>query len=129
MSSWPPPCPLGMPLNLKGQGHPSGDGLSVNLKAWPDLHLCPSLLRPCLFLLLIRHCTTYSVPKTLYLLRRKRTIESLSLRTRLSNIFLKIQYNCPGWLTQLVRASSQYVKIVGSIPGQAIYKNQPVNHK
>ena len=34
---------------------------------------------------------------------------------------------CPNWVAQLVRASSQYAKVVGSIPGQDIYKNQPMN--
>ena len=33
----------------------------------------------------------------------------------------------PGQVAQLVRASSQYDKVVGSIPGQGIYKNQPMN--
>ena len=30
-----------------------------------------------------------------------------------------------GWVAQLIRPSSQYAKVVGSIPGQDTYKNQP----
>ena len=33
----------------------------------------------------------------------------------------------PDCVAQLVRASSQYVKVVGLIPSQGIYKGQPVN--
>ena len=33
----------------------------------------------------------------------------------------------PGWVVQLVRAFSQYAKVVGLIPGQSTHKNQPVN--
>ena len=33
----------------------------------------------------------------------------------------------PGWVAQLVRASSQYIKVVGSIPGQGTDKNQLAN--
>ena len=29
---------------------------------------------------------------------------------------------CPDWITQFVRGSSQYVKVVGLIPGQGTYK-------
>ena len=32
----------------------------------------------------------------------------------------------PGWVAQLVRASSQYTKVKGSIPRQGTYKNQPI---
>ena len=34
---------------------------------------------------------------------------------------------CPGQVAQLVRASSWYTMVVGSIPGQGTYKNQPMN--
>ena len=30
-------------------------------------------------------------------------------------------------VSQLIRASSQYTKVVGSIHGQDTYKNQPIN--
>ena len=33
----------------------------------------------------------------------------------------------PGWVAQLLRASSQYTKLVGSIPGQGTYEKQPMN--
>ena len=33
----------------------------------------------------------------------------------------------PGWVAQLVRASSQYTKVAGSIPGQGTRKTQPMN--
>ena len=34
---------------------------------------------------------------------------------------------CYGWVAQLVEALSQYAKVVGSIPNQGIYKEQPIN--
>ena len=33
----------------------------------------------------------------------------------------------PGWVTQLVRVSSQYAKVVGLTPRQGKQKNQPIN--
>ena len=33
----------------------------------------------------------------------------------------------PGQVAQLVRATSWYAKVAGSIPGQGTYKNQPTN--
>ena len=33
----------------------------------------------------------------------------------------------PGWVAQLVSASSQYAKVAGSTPGQGTYKRQPMN--
>ena len=33
----------------------------------------------------------------------------------------------PGWVAQLVRASSLCTKVVGLIPSQGTYKNQPMN--
>ena len=33
----------------------------------------------------------------------------------------------PGWLAQLLRVSSQYAEVVGSISSQGTYKNQPMN--
>ena len=33
----------------------------------------------------------------------------------------------PGQLAQLVRVSSPYAKVVGSIPGQGTYKKQSMN--
>ena len=33
----------------------------------------------------------------------------------------------PGPVAQLVRASSRYTKVAGSIPGQSTYKKQPMN--
>ena len=38
-----------------------------------------------------------------------------------------IQNVGPGWVAQLVRALSQYSKVVGSIPGKVTFENQPVN--
>ena len=40
---------------------------------------------------------------------------------------LKIDNACPGWVAQSVRASSQYAKVAGSIPGQGTYESQPTN--
>ena len=39
---------------------------------------------------------------------------------------LKHQKN-PGWVAQLGRALSQYIKVAGLIPGQGTYKNQPMS--
>ena len=39
----------------------------------------------------------------------------------------KKTWPCPGPVAQLVRVSTQYAKVVGSIPGQDTYKNQPMN--
>ena len=33
----------------------------------------------------------------------------------------------PGWVAQLVRALSQYAMVVGLIPSEGPYRNQPVN--
>ena len=33
----------------------------------------------------------------------------------------------PGWVGQLVKALSQYTKVVGSIPSLGIYRNQPIS--
>ena len=33
----------------------------------------------------------------------------------------------PGWVAQLVIASSPYTKVADSIAGQGTYKNQPIN--
>ena len=33
----------------------------------------------------------------------------------------------PGWVAQLVRASSRYTKVEGSISGQGTYKKQSIN--
>ena len=33
----------------------------------------------------------------------------------------------PGWVAQLVRALSHFVKVAGSIPSQGSYKNQQMN--
>ena len=41
--------------------------------------------------------------------------------------FLKKCMLGPGWVCQLVRASSRYAKVSGSIPGQGTYKNQPMH--
>ena len=35
----------------------------------------------------------------------------------------------PGQIAQLVRALSQYAKVVGLIPGQGTYKKQPMKRK
>ena len=40
---------------------------------------------------------------------------------------LKIGHIHPGWIAQLVRASSRYAKVADSVPGQGTYKNQPMN--
>ena len=37
------------------------------------------------------------------------------------------QSSSPSWVAQLVRASSWYTEVVGSIPGQGTYKSQPMN--
>ena len=34
---------------------------------------------------------------------------------------------CPGWVAQLVRTSSGYIKVVGSIPSQGTYERKPMN--
>ena len=49
---------------------------------------------------------------------------SVSLPLSKSILFLK---KCPGHIAQLVRASSRYTKVAGSIPGQGTYKNQPMS--
>lgn len=33
----------------------------------------------------------------------------------------------PGWVAQLIKASSQYAKVADSNPSQVMYKNQPMN--
>lgn len=33
----------------------------------------------------------------------------------------------PGWVTRLVRSSSQYAKVVCLIPGHGTHKNQPMS--
>lgn len=40
---------------------------------------------------------------------------------------LKVVSSGPGWVTEAVRALSQYAKAAGSIPGQGTYKNQPLD--
>ena len=40
---------------------------------------------------------------------------------------VKVRNDGPGLVAQLVRAPFWYVKVVGSIPGQGTYKNQPMN--
>ena len=40
---------------------------------------------------------------------------------------IKIMYGLPGQVAQLVRTSSQDARVMGSIPSQGIYKNQPKN--
>ena len=44
-----------------------------------------------------------------------------------AEIDIKYQPWGPGWVAQLVRALSRYAKVVGLIPGQGTYRNQPVN--
>ena len=44
-------------------------------------------------------------------------------------IHLKSQKGHPVRVAQLVRASLQYAKVVGSIPGQGTYKKQAMNAK
>lgn len=56
----------------------------------------------------------------------KRKINITEEGSNESNTERKNQNNpvSPGWLTQLVtRASSQYTKLAGLIPGHSIYKN------
>ena len=57
MPSWPPLRPLGMPLNSQVLRHPSGNDTSVNLKALPDLHVCPFI--PVVLLTFVVHKTLY----------------------------------------------------------------------
>ena len=40
---------------------------------------------------------------------------------------LFIKQLSPDWIAQLARASSQYIKVAGSISGQGTYRNQPIN--
>ena len=40
---------------------------------------------------------------------------------------LKIKAPCPGWVVRLIGASFLYAKVVGSISGQGIQKNKPMN--
>ena len=42
-------------------------------------------------------------------------------------MFLENKKMSPGQVAQLVTVSSQYAKVMGSIPGQGIYKKQPMN--
>ena len=50
------------------------------------------------------------------------------LHTNLWSTSLQLEYSLdPGWIAQLVRASSQYANVVGSIFGESIYKKQPMN--
>ena len=51
-------------------------------------------------------------------------VESLSKDTKI--IFKKPNRNS-GQVAQLVRVAGWYAKVVGSIPGQGTYKNQPAN--
>ena len=46
---------------------------------------------------------------------------------KIKNPFMIKKKPCPGRVALLVRALSQYAKVVGSIPGQGTHKNQPVN--
>ena len=39
----------------------------------------------------------------------------------------RINYWAIGWVAQLVRASSLYAKVVDLVPGQGMYKIQPMN--
>ena len=40
---------------------------------------------------------------------------------------IKINELGPDWVAQLIRALSQYAKVMGSIPSQGTCKNQPMN--
>ena len=40
---------------------------------------------------------------------------------------IKIMWPWPGWVGRLARALPRYAKVVGSMPNQDKYKNQPVN--
>ena len=42
---------------------------------------------------------------------------------------LKVPWQGPGLVAQLVRVSSQHAKLVASSPGQGTYKKQPMMHK
>lgn len=126
MSSWP----LGMPLDLR---HPSETSPRQWLIRKPEsmAWFASVSLIPMAMFISVAYKTLYHLCSTKDPIpsQEKKDYWGPGLGTRLSNIFLKIQYNCPGWLVQLVRASSQYVKSVASMPGQATYKNQSVNHK
>ena len=50
-----------------------------------------------------------------------------SCHTGLGNGFKTKGCDGPGQVAQLVRASSPYAKVAGSIPGQDTYKNQPMS--
>ena len=41
--------------------------------------------------------------------------------------FFKAQMYCPGQVAQLAGASAGHTKVVGSIPGQITYREQPMN--
>lgn len=40
---------------------------------------------------------------------------------------VRVRQGGPGWVTQLVRASSGYTEVTGSVPGQGAYESQPMN--
>ena len=50
-----------------------------------------------------------------------------SLRYLLREMFNNMNSSGSDWVAHLVRASSQYAKAAGSVPGQGIYKNQQMN--
>ena len=43
------------------------------------------------------------------------------------SVYLLKREASPGWEAWLVRASSQYAKVLGSVPSQDTYKNQPMS--
>lgn len=61
--------------------------MSVHLQALPDLHLCPLIPGPCLFLLFYKALTTCSVPKTLHLPRRKGLVSPKLQNPALNHLF------------------------------------------
>ena len=42
-------------------------------------------------------------------------------------VSLNLRSTGPGHVAQLVRALSRYAKVLGLIPGQGTYENQPMN--
>ena len=57
-----------------------------------------------------------------YLICKRKTMENSKW-----NKTSKIEKYRPGWVAQFIKTSSQYAKVVGSIPGQGTYKDQQMS--
>ena len=56
----------------------------------------------------------------------QRVPDKTNLKRPTPRPFIIKMQRCPGLVAQLVRVSSPYAKVVGLMPGQGTYKNQPV---